>query len=224
VALLIALLVALLVVADRVAASLTGAEVARRLQAELGTPTRPSVDIEGFPFLTQLAAGEAKRVHLVAENTDPPDEEALPARRLDVVAEGVQARAGQSRVTADRVAGTATIDFRALPPVAGGSFTYDSEDRVALEVGSGASALPGGARLTGRPQLDLEAQTVTLAEPRITVAGVELPETTAQSILDNTSDPVPLTGVPLGLRVTELSVNEDGLQAAVLGDDVVLRE
>lgn len=222
--LVLALLAVLGVLGDRIAAAVAEAEVGRRLQNELGTAARPEVDIGGFPFLTQLASGEAKRVHLVAENTSPPDEEALPAKRLDVVAEGVNAPAGQSRVTADHVDGTATIDFAALPQVGGESFTYAGDGRVALEVGSLASTLPGGARVVGRPQLDVEAQTVTLDEPKITVAGIELPDTTARSILGNASDPVPLTEVPLGLRVTSLTANEEGLQAQITGDDVVLRE
>ena len=53
------LLVALAVVADRAVEQVAEGVVARQLAAELGTT--PSVEVGGFPFLTQAIGGATRR-------------------------------------------------------------------------------------------------------------------------------------------------------------------
>lgn len=211
------------IVVDRVAAGRAEAEASRQLQAELSTPNLPEVDIQGFPFLTQAFARKARTVRVQAENASTGEVGAAPARRLDLTADGVTVPEGNAPATADHVEGTATLDYAALPEVGGRPLTYAGDGRVAVELDASSLPVPVGAQVTGRPQLDEAQQTVTLAEPTITVAGVELPESVAGPIVDRVTNPVPVTGVPLGLRLTSLSVDDAGVQVGVVGDDVVLR-
>ena len=55
------LLLAGLYVGDRYAHRRAEQQVAALLQSQLGTPQPPTVDIEGFPFLTQVAADSIGR-------------------------------------------------------------------------------------------------------------------------------------------------------------------
>ena len=74
------------------------------------------------------------------------------------------------------------------------------------------------AVLARPPQLDVEAQTIALADPEISVAGVELPDFTADALREALLDPIPVTGMPLGLRLSSIDPQDGGLFAGVVGD------
>ena len=65
--LIVGLLLAGLDVGDRYAHRRAERQVAALLQSQLGTPQPPTVDIEEFPFLTQVAADSIGRVHVVGD-------------------------------------------------------------------------------------------------------------------------------------------------------------
>ena len=48
----------------------------------------------------------------------------------------------------------------------------------------------------------MEDQTITLTDPEITVAGVDLPGFTADALLRALLKPIPVTGVPFDLRLS----------------------
>src|SRR6186997_1898042 len=52
---------------DRYAHRRAEDRVATALQPQLGTSERPEVDIEGFPFVTQIITGSVGKIHVVAE-------------------------------------------------------------------------------------------------------------------------------------------------------------
>ncbi len=76
------------------------------------------------------------------------------------------------------------------------------------------------ARITGQPRLNVSDQTVTLADPQITVAGVDLPDFTAQALLRAVLKPIPIGGLPLGLTVIAIDPRDDGIHATVVGDNL----
>jgi hypothetical protein len=61
----------LLVIGDRVALAITENDMASQFQQN-GLPVKPSVTIEGFPFLTQLAAKDFNKVDISASNVPVP--------------------------------------------------------------------------------------------------------------------------------------------------------
>lgn len=69
-------LLALLVIADRVVASVAASRIADELHSRLGTSAEPDVTIHGFPLLTQAAAGSYDRVQIYGQgvNADQLDE------------------------------------------------------------------------------------------------------------------------------------------------------
>ena len=60
----------LFVAADRLAVHFAEGEVADRLKTQEGLTTTPSVDIKGFPFLTQVAGGELDDVEVGMKDYD----------------------------------------------------------------------------------------------------------------------------------------------------------
>ena len=70
--------------------------------------------------------------------------------------------------------------------------------------------------------MDVEDQTITLADPEITVAGVSLPGFTADALLRALLKPIPITGVPLELRLTSIDPQDTGIHAVVVGNGIPL--
>ena len=63
---------------------------------------------------------------------------------------------------------------------------------------------------------------MTLADPTIAIADVSLPNLTAQALLRALLKPIPLEGVPLGLKLSSVTAEQDGVHLAVNGDNVPL--
>jgi hypothetical protein len=214
------LLAALLVGVDRVAATITESRVAARLQGDLGTPSAPSVQIEGFPFLTQVARRSLTSVHVVADDVTPPDRQAGALTHVDLMLHDVTSADGFRTSTAGRADGTVTLDYATAKELTGLQLSYAREGRVEVTVDTRLLSMPVKATIIGRPDIDPAEQTLTLGDPEISVAGVDVPDTTARALLDTLLQPVPLTGVPYGLRVSEITAEPDGLVAEVAGQNI----
>ena len=99
-------LAVLLVAADRISVAIAENQISDRLTSAYGLPDKPGVTITGFPFLTQVAAGDYHQIDLSASQV-PADGATL--RDLSVRLTGVHATVsqvlgGSSMVTADRAA------------------------------------------------------------------------------------------------------------------------
>ena len=101
--------------------------------------------------------------------------------------------------------GVATVDYAAAKSLTGLTLTYAREDRVEVTVETRIVNLPVRATIVGRPQVDVQEQTLTLADPEISVGGVDVPETTSRALLNTLLKPVPITGVPFGLDITDVT-------------------
>src|SRR5215472_8248092 len=106
----VVVLAVLFVAADRISVAIAENEVSDRIAAAYGLPSKPGVSIGGFPFLTQVAAGNYHQVDVFAGRVQA-DGATLDNLRSDFT--GVHASLGQmlghgpSTVTADRATGSA---------------------------------------------------------------------------------------------------------------------
>jgi hypothetical protein len=215
-----ALLVGLLVAGDRVAASVAEDRVSRQLQSELNTPTPVAVDLRGFPFVPQLMRRSFDSVHVVADDVTPTDQQPTALEHVDLELRDVTSSDDFATSTAGRAEGTATFDYATAEQLTGLALRYAPEGRVEFSTQTPLLGVPVTARVVGRPLLDVAAQTLTLDDPEITVAGVDVPGATSQALLDALVKPAPITGVPYGLSVTDITAQADGLTAAVTGENV----
>lgn len=111
----VVVLLALLAVLDRVAVAYAENRAAGQIHSS-GFPTKPTVTIEGFPFLTQVAAHDLKNVNISASNvTEGP----LQIASVNATAQGVHLNSGFSGGTVDTIDGTAVITFAGLSHAAG---------------------------------------------------------------------------------------------------------
>jgi hypothetical protein len=225
--LLVVLLVLLLLggglyVGDRYAEQRAERETATELQGQLGTATTPAVDIEGRPFLTQVVARSVGRVRVVADDIPATGDGTLPIAHADLVLTDISSTDWFATMTVSHAEGTARIDYSALAAVAGAPLTYVGNGRVQIVNTTTIVGREVEAEITGRPELDVEAQTITLTDPEINIGGVDLPGFTADALLRAMLKPIPVTGIPLDLRLTSVDPQDGGIFAGVAGDGIPL--
>lgn len=214
--LVVVVLAVLVFVADRVAQQVAESRVSKQLQIQLGSPSPPQVDISGFPFLTQLSRRSFSSVRVVGDEVRPPNS-STPVKHVDLRLSDVTSDDNFTTSTAQRVEGTATLDYPTVKKLTGQSLGYAPPDRVEVSSPTTLMGVPVTARVVGRPAVDASQQTLTLAEPQLSVAGVQVPESTALALLASVAKPAPLRDVPFGLKVSDVKAQQDGLVAGLTG-------
>ena len=61
--------------------------------------------------------------------------------------------------------------------------------------------------ITGRPQLDVDAQTIAVADPQVNVASVEVPQAVVDAVSRIVLQPIPIQNLPYDISVTGLTVS-----------------
>ena len=204
---------------DRYAQRRAEDRVATALQPQLGTPELPQVDIEGFPFLTQIITGSVGKIHIVADQLGTTNSAPVILAHGDLLMTDVVTNDWFKTMKITHTEGTALLDYTKLSSLAGTPLSYGSEGRVQIVAKTTVFGREVDAVITGSPRLNTDDQTMTLSDAKISVAGVNLPDFTAQTLLVALLKPIPLKGMPIGLTVLSIEAAEDGLHLAVAGDN-----
>jgi hypothetical protein len=218
----VALFGAALYFGDRFAQHRAEQRAATALQPRLGTPQPPHVDIEGFPFLTQVASRSIDRVHIVADQLGTTNEALLTLAHADLVLIDVTTNDWFKTMKISHADGTALLDYGKLSSLAKAPMTYSSDGRVELVMKTTVLRREVEAVVSGMPRLNAKEQTMTLSDAKISVAGVNLPEFTSQALLVALLNPIPLKGMPLGMTVTRITAAEDGVHVDLVGDNLAV--
>ncbi len=198
-------------------------EVASSLQGELGTPQAPAVEIEGRPFLTQIAARRLREVHVLADDLGQTNDAELPIQHVDLTLHDVTTTDWWKTMNVARADGTALVDYEALQRAAGVPLVYSGNGRFTVKDTQRLYGLAVDATVTGRLDLDVGQQTVSLADATVQVAGYTLPDVVAQQLIKAVVRPIPLEGIPFDLRVASISAQDDGLHVGLDGADIPIK-
>ena len=109
---IVVVILAILAIGDQVAKGIAENQIAQKIETS-GLNTKPSVGIEGWPFLTQLAAKDIKAIDINATNvkTGKFEISSIKARATGVHLSSLSANAS-ARI--DHINGTATITYQSL--------------------------------------------------------------------------------------------------------------
>jgi hypothetical protein len=203
----IVVVILLLFAADRIARAVTENAMASQFKSSLNLSGKPSVDIEGFPFLTQLAGRD---FHTVVVNGHNLTDGQLDLASIDVTAQNMHIH-GFSSATVDSINGTATITLASIASAAGlpGGITFapDGPNQVKMTV----SVL--GVAATAVAQVSLEGSN------RIHVQ-VTNADGIPSSVLGNAADfTVTVPDLPSGISITGVTVTSGGVQISFSGTD-----
>ncbi|RBY78177.1 DUF2993 domain-containing protein [Geodermatophilus sp. TF02-6] len=225
--LLVVLLVlaGLAVVADRVVVGIAEDRVARLIAERGRLAGRPDVQIEGFPFLTQAVRGryDDVRIALTAADLDQP-----AGTRADVSLRGVHVPLSDvlsgsvQEVPVEHVDGTVTLSYDLLAQRLGPGTTLAREGdglRVQRTVEVAGVTVP----LTATGTIALDGDEILFDVQDVSSEDEHVPD----FIVDQASDLLDLRygvpDLPFGLRVTGVSVADDGVDVAFSATDTVLR-
>ena len=214
-----AVLAVLLVLADRISVAVAENQISDRLTSAYGLPDKPGVTITGFPFLTQVAAGDYHQIDLSASQV-PADGATL--RDLSVRLTGVHATVsqvlgGSSMVTADRAAGSAMVGFGAVGQRLPGGFRLRPDGKN-LSV-SGTLAYRGArVPVSATVALGVSGTGISVTPVRVRVLG--LPGLSMSAYSSQLRIVVPLSTLPLHLHLTSVHVTQDGLRIGAAARDV----
>ncbi len=224
-------LLVLLVVADRLAAGLAARTVAQRVQASQQLATKPTVTIEGVPFLTQAISGRYELVS--ATILDEPVAKGLQIDRLDAALHGVRLSLADllsgnaKRVLVDGVDVVGHSSFASLDAAVAHAlptelvdirFTAAGTDRVRV---SGRLVTPlGTLAFTGQAKVSVQDGRLTVAFVPGSAPG--LPAVAQQLLARLLVPTVVLPRLPFGLTAVSVSVEPGGLTVSAHADHVVL--
>jgi hypothetical protein len=212
---LVILLLAAAGIGDQVARSYAQNRIAQQIQSSANLSARPSVSIEGWPFLTQIAAHDVKAVDISA-NGVTADSGKLPFS-FTAKAIGVHLNASFNSATIDRINGRATLPFSSVASLLGlpGGTVAISADPAAgpdaVKASSGLGSVTGTVELATPNQIDVRLNSATgLAS---LLGG-----------LSGNAIKIQIPRLPVGLVVRSVSVNSQGIVALASASNTTLSQ
>jgi hypothetical protein len=207
-------LVAAFVVGVQIARTYAQNTIAARLQSSSGLSAKPSVTIEGWPFLTQVAAHDIRIIKISARDVQA---DKLNISSINATATGVHPDSSFNSATIDNINGTALITFASVAEATGAQGVTITADPAAGPNSATVSAGPLSATAqieqTGPSQLTIKIQSLN------GVAGALLGA--LGSLPDYTINVPPL---PAGLQVRGVSVTDQGIVVALSAHDTTLSQ
>jgi hypothetical protein len=213
------LLVYLLVIAalgvggDRLAAHLAANEAERRLVAE--GFTAPSVQMHGFPFLTQLAARRFERVTLTADGLDAGDGEAraVTAELTDVHAPS----SGPVQVAAMSASGTVPYDV-VLRAVGDPALQLEQAAGGQVQVSRAVEVAGQSFDVVAKARVRASGTRLRIVPTSLEVAGLASLDARLSALLsDQVAFVYDIPDLPAGVRVEQVTATQTGFQVRVSG-------
>jgi cytoskeletal protein RodZ len=200
----------LFAVGDQIARVYAQNMIATKIQSS-GFPEKPSVTIQGFPFLTQVAEHDIRTIDMSANNVQ---EGKLDISSVQATATGVHINSSFNGATIDHISGTALITFSSIVSAAGAQGATITAD---------PSAGPNAANVSVGP-LSATAQVVRSGANRISVRMEGLAGIPASVVgsLPNYTFNVPQ--LPAGLEVQGISVTSQGISISIAAQNTTLSQ
>jgi hypothetical protein len=214
-AVLVVLILAILGIGDQVAKAVAQNAVAQKIQSS-GLSAKPSVSIEGWPFLTQLAAKDIKVIDISGNNETASGSKV--AFNFTAKATGVHlsSLSSSASATVDNINGQAVLPFSSvatLLPVSGVTLSPDPA--------KGPNAIKADLGIAGSV-----TGTVKLSGPTKIVVSLN-GATGLASILGSASGQsytIDIPKLPAGLVVRSVSVNSQGIVATASASNTTLSQ
>ncbi|HEY1820314.1 MAG TPA: LmeA family phospholipid-binding protein [Trebonia sp.] len=208
----------LLVIADRVALAVTENDMANSF-TQNGFPVKPSVSIEGFPFLTQLAGKDFNKVDISASNV-PAGPVTITSVNATITGMHISGFSSSASARVDKLTANAFISFGALAAAGG------------VGSGTGITVTPAGpntVKITAGVSgifSDTEEAQITQTGPQtisIKVLPGNSPISSLLSAFGSFSFNLP-AGVPASLKITGLTLNSQGLTVSAAASNATFSQ
>ncbi len=212
-------IVVILVVGDRAAKAYTENQMASQIQSSLGLSGKPHVTIQGFPFLTQLAARDFRTVNVNASNETITASSAgsglLKIASLTATLHGMHIH-GLNSATIDQFNASALVNFTALGNVGGIpqgiTLSADGPNQIKANISIGPFSVPAVAQITRTGSNQINVKVVDAGDIPVSLLGN----------LANFSFTIPK--LPAGVTIQSISVTQQGLRITAAGQNTTLSQ
>jgi hypothetical protein len=207
--------IALLVAADFGAKAYAENAIASKIDSS-GLGTKPSVTIEGFPFLTQVAARDLKQIDISASNFTVHQ---VVISSLTATATGVHPNASFNGATVNQINGTVVVSFTTvsnLVPVPGLTVTADPADGPdAVKLNSAIGGAVGKIEQTSSNQITVQVGNLTGLAGLASLLG-------GSTLASSYTFDIPK--LPAGLVVRSVTVTSQGIVATASAQNTTLSQ
>jgi len=211
----LAVLAVLAVAGDQVARVYAQNMIASKIQSSSGISVKPSVTIQGFPFLTQVAEHDIRVIDLSADNVQAGK---VDITSIKATATGVHLNSGFSSATINQINGTALITFASLANALG----VQGVATISADPADGPNAVKLSAGVVGTVTGKVEVT----GPNRITVQMGSL--SGLASLLGGTvpvqTETIQVPKLPAGLMVRSVSVTDQGIVVTASAQNTTLSQ
>ncbi|AGZ46401.1 LmeA family phospholipid-binding protein [Actinoplanes friuliensis] len=233
---LLLLILAVLVVADRMGASyaerVIGDRVTEQLTQQKATSEKPKVSIEGVPFLTQVLAGKYQEIKIGLDNFSGPagNGKDIKMPLLDISAKDVDApldtvRTGNGDIVASTVTGAGTIGYANLAELTGQPGLKLSERGGKLVGAAPIEALGQTFNASGTANLEVKDGVVKVTFANVTADGlpdIPLVRSLVDTYVQKLAFDLKVPALPLDLKVQKVQPTAGGLVVTAGASNVSL--
>ena len=219
-------LAALLVGADRVGVVVAENRLAGQIQQQLALDSKPDVSIRGIPFLTQAISGTYKDIRVKLPDVDAGDVRnvTVDARLQDAhVPLSAALRGSVDQIPVDRISGSLLIPYDQLARASGISGLKITREGDSLHLTGSVPVLGRSVQAEAVGRVGADNGRITIDAEQAEVAGIPVPRPVLDQAAKLLSFRVQPQNLPLNLRVTAVRLADDGLLVDAVSDDVVLR-
>jgi hypothetical protein len=230
---LVALLIVLaaLVVVDRVAVGIAQNQIADRVQESQSLAIRPDVEVHGFPFLTQVVRGRYKEVQASVPGLE---RDGLRLSKITVVAQGVHVDLGDllsgsvRSVPVDHATGSVLVSYDDL-----NVYLDRRVDVASVKVGKSGSDLKvtGSVQIpilnrpvsvSGNATVSISGENVTLLPTAVTSITGFLPDFAQSSAREALTIRFAIRGLPFGVKLDSAKITDDGILFTAFANGLTL--
>jgi LmeA-like phospholipid-binding len=217
---------ALLVVADRVGVVVAQNRLASQIQQELALDRQPDVSIRGIPFLTQAIRGTYRDIRVQLPDVDAGDVQdiAIDARLQGTHVSLSDAVGGNvDRIPVDRISGTLLIPYDQLARASRISGLKITREGDSLRLTGSVQVLGRSVDAEAVGWVEVDNGRLSINAEQAEVAGIPVPQPVLDEAARLLSFRVQPRNLPLNLRITAVRLADNGLLVDAVSDDVVLQ-
>ena len=208
-------IVLVLVGGDRAANAYAENQMASQVQSSLALSGKPNVTIQGFPFLTQVAARTFNTVDVNASNETAGPGGQLQIASLTATLHGMHIH-GTNSATVDQFTASALVTFTALAHVGG------IPQGITLAP-AGPNQLKATVDILGFSS-DATAKVTQVGDNKINVKITNFGGVPAEVLGSLTDFTFSIPKLPAGVKIQSISVTQQGLRVIATGQNTTLSQ
>jgi hypothetical protein len=215
------LVIGLIIAADRVGLWVAQDQIAKNVASQYDLDHKPEVKIKGFPFLNQALNGRYGEIDV---NVGDVTQLGVHLTNTVVTLKGVNAplsdamHGDASKMVADTATSVATVSYADVDKQAPRGLKVSAKGKE-LQVRGPVTVLGLSRTVTATVTVRPSGRSVRVLPQTVDAGGTTIPVTLVQQAFSFT---MPVKGLPLNTRISDVQVGQDGLRVTTTGEHVNL--